>query len=831
MKLKSLLTTALAVFAAIPLAARADETNTFYTVTVDSGTYSEPVSLNSLDVTVEKPGEAAAVKSFAEASADFASGPAIFRKRGSGWMMSSIAMAQFTGEIRVEAGAFMVNTNLMTGPMALTTAPTVVVSNGASFALAATKTTCEANKLKLYNNFRLAGEGVDGFGAVANMLGNSQNYLFYGNWTLDGDAALSGNTRQRWDFAGGSGRHIYLNGHTLTAKKGVGGEYWTFCIAEAAPEDGNIVVDGINLLVQGGNRASARWAGGAENILTFTNGAMLSFYNNCVSIPWTVRFCEGTTFSSGGSNKELHRSDVGYTNNYNYLPGPVELTGSTRFLGSYPYAGFPVSKLKSGLGPLAVQKAWLSLVDPGDYLGPISVNGTAYSDSDVRAAGSGIALYSPLAYGELAAGASLTNASLRLMTDAAYHLPRMDFNVPAGTNATVSGGYASTCVSMKKTGAGALDMSAHLSVTGRLELAGGTLRFNPASAKKYYSANGGLWKCVVPQDDTATHHDFMERLNTTFYSNEVVTCCDMLKTPTYPPWQQYTSVAWGGYVWNRSPTNETWRFALSISGYSKLWIDDVFQSATDDNQAVVFCNVEMTPGPHKFLFKVNPRNYNHPGSSESTRNPDWASGTPGLMVSRTSLVSTNSEDFVFLENGSAFDNATDGGDGSVFTRDAKDVGDYTTEELERAASSSSRPVPNIACKPGTTIDLGEGNESPLFVDRFEGVTSVTNGGLKVAERWRLAAASVQDGGALRVDGKLEFADGCALEWQDLSDLPRKGVYTIAAATGGIVGLPSWKPAADANSKEKYWRLEKVTDASGVETLVFYRSVGAVIIVR
>ena len=124
------------------LVAYAAETNTYYTVTVDSGTRTAPVSLETLNVTVERPGEELMVVPFAEVWEDFAGGPAIFRKRGSGWMMSSTKMAAFTGEIRIEAGAFMVNTNLMTGPQAVATAPTVVVSNGASFALAATSSTC-----------------------------------------------------------------------------------------------------------------------------------------------------------------------------------------------------------------------------------------------------------------------------------------------------------------------------------------------------------------------------------------------------------------------------------------------------------------------------------------------------------------------------------------------------------------------------------------------------------------------------------------------------------------------------------------------------------------
>ncbi len=802
-------------------AASAAETNTFYTVTVDGGTCDAPASLDDQAVLVESAGAAAETVPFSEARARFASGPAIFRKRGAGWMMSSIGMADFTGEIRVEEGAFMVNTNLMAGPLDVAKAPTVVVSNGASFALAAVKATCETGKLRLNNAFRLAGDGVDGLGAVANLLGSNQMSLFGGAWTFDGDATLSGRSECRYDMLGEQ-RVFDLNGHTLTLRKGKSGKSWSFCIANVKVGEGDIVVDGATLLVQAGR---VRWGGDERNTLTITNGATLSFYNNTVEIPWTVKFYEGSYFSSGGSNKEAFRSDG--TNGYNRLAGPVAVYGLTTFRGAYQYAGLTVPKLLAeGPGPLKVRAAWLNLLDPGSYRGRICVDDQPWDGAAANNRHpSGLALYSPEAYGADAAGVALTNASLRLMLDEKYCLPPVAFSVPSGTNSAISGGAAgSVCASLEKFGGGTLDFDTPLSVTGRLELAEGTLRFR--ATPEYLSANGGLWKCIVPQGDTELNHDFMNQTNTSFHSNEVVTCCDMLKTPTYPPWQKFASVAWGGYVWNRSPTNETWRFAAAISGYSKLWIDDVYRVGTDDNAGVSFCNVEMTPGPHKFLFKVNPRGYAHPGSAGSVRNRDWADETLGLMVSRTSLTSTNSADFAFLENAAAAGDA--GGDGSVFTRDARDVGDFDASEL-LALQARFRPVPNLACRPGTAVDLGDGNTAPLVVDDFEGVTSVVNGGLNVAKRWRLSPEHVQGGGALACEGRLSFSAGCALEWDDLSLLPRRGVYTIATAAGGIEGMPEWRPAA--GDSRRCWRLARAQDASGRDTLTFRWSAGTVVTVR
>ena len=90
---------ALVAFSAAILPANAE---TVYTVTVDGGTRESPVLLDSVaNVTVES-GGSSSIKAFSEVYGDFSSGAAVFRKRGMGWLKSSVNMATFTGEIRVE---------------------------------------------------------------------------------------------------------------------------------------------------------------------------------------------------------------------------------------------------------------------------------------------------------------------------------------------------------------------------------------------------------------------------------------------------------------------------------------------------------------------------------------------------------------------------------------------------------------------------------------------------------------------------------------------------------------------------------------------------------
>ena len=106
MKLSKAVLVLAAMLAFLPALAVGD---TVYTVTVNGGTRESPILLDSVaNVTVES-GGSATTKAFSEVYGDFASGAGVFRKRGSGWLKSSANMATFTGEIRVEEGAFIVD--------------------------------------------------------------------------------------------------------------------------------------------------------------------------------------------------------------------------------------------------------------------------------------------------------------------------------------------------------------------------------------------------------------------------------------------------------------------------------------------------------------------------------------------------------------------------------------------------------------------------------------------------------------------------------------------------------------------------------------------------
>ena len=179
------------------MAAQADVATNVYTVVVNDGTRAAPVSIEGQQVEIY---DAEAGTTTTAEFGSFSFKPnSIFRKRGTGYMLSSLGMSSFTGEIRIEEGAFVINTNNQMGvTTAAANAPLIVVSNGASFVMSARADTCPYKMLKIYNKFRIAGDGVDGIGAICCDNTTSQtDALFYSDWTLTDDASFGTTTRSR----------------------------------------------------------------------------------------------------------------------------------------------------------------------------------------------------------------------------------------------------------------------------------------------------------------------------------------------------------------------------------------------------------------------------------------------------------------------------------------------------------------------------------------------------------------------------------------------------------------------------------------------------------
>ena len=118
------------------MAAQADVATNVYTVVVNGGTRAAPVSIEGQQVEIYD--AEADTTTTAEFGAFSFKPNSIFRKRGTGYMLSSLGMSSFTGEIRIEEGAFVISGNDQMGTTtSASVAPHVVISNGATFAVSA----------------------------------------------------------------------------------------------------------------------------------------------------------------------------------------------------------------------------------------------------------------------------------------------------------------------------------------------------------------------------------------------------------------------------------------------------------------------------------------------------------------------------------------------------------------------------------------------------------------------------------------------------------------------------------------------------------------------
>lgn len=774
------------------VAAFVAEAETVYTVTTDAGTYDAPVELDALDVTVDD-GTTVETKKFSEVYGDFSAESAVFRKRGGGWMMSSTNMANFTGEIRIEEGAFMVKTNLMTGPLNISTAPTVVVSNGASFVLAAKATDIAQDKLNLYNSFQLDGEGVDGYGAIANLLGQKQEYLFYGSWSLNGDALLCGRSSSRYDLA--SANDVNLQGHTLTVRKGVNNSAWSFVPGSwKFKTPGHIVVNGTTIQPQGGVSTTS-WDGDSSNTLTLTNSATLGNWNTRIRIPWTLIAEADSKISPSGSTGSY--CDVGLTNAYSYWHGPVVFRGKTEISVSSVRKGFTVNAPISGAGPVSVKKCWLQLTQPGsDYAGWLCATGS----SDLPA---GIALYCDGAVPPTAAGISLTNASLRLMADAVYALPKIEYNTTVSNMTFFGGRVGSTAAGFVKRGAYDLAFDAPIAVTGEMEIAEGrvTLPLNP-HAGFVFGESGPTNNAAVLAQSAAV-----------IFSNRVVHSTHLAYTAGSVG--KSNAVMWTGCLWNRGTTNVNWTFAFAMGQGTEFRFDRkeiMWDYSFYANKRALFYTLDVAPGPHFTEFRVygSQSSGGGPVAAAVLTNAVWKDAF-GIAIDKLGRGSTNCADFTEI---------ADPGDGSFIT--------VSADGSLPGVAYANPTFTALKMSSSAELDTQGGNVSLKTLDglgTFVNTSGHFTNTVSLADRWTVPASQLAGGCTLAVQGgRLEFGDACVFGVDDVQTLQIGVEYTVARADAGINRKPSLSPAFDKAS----WRLALTAD--GTELHLFHIS-GTVICIR
>ena len=410
------------------------------------------------------------------------------RKIGDGVVISSTRLSGFTGQILIEEGGFAIDDNLETGPTNGTTA-VVWVKNGASFILSGTSGTCGYGKLRITNDFHIAGDGYNGLGAIDNELNVSQNNAFpSGTWHFEADARVSGFASDtRLDL---SSLTFKMNEHRFCIKRASSSKatfpfYWTNVTAK---RPGDIIVDGGKFYPQG----TDYWVSEGATTITVTNGALFGYYNSY------IRDAELVTlkFAAGAANEWVTAGSVGASSTVlpgaikeNWWEGPVQVDGTVKMYGSTDQKGLDLRGKVSGDGEIRFASGWLHLQNPeNDFTAALSIE-PYLSSSSYSKYQRGLAVYANGALPLCCRSVAVTNSPFAALDAARFDLPAIRMHVPASTNqsmycnAAVKGG---TLAGLLKTGAGTLDYEVPFAVTGAVEVAEGTL-----------AAAGGLEAAVL----------------------------------------------------------------------------------------------------------------------------------------------------------------------------------------------------------------------------------------------------------------------------------------------------------------------------------------------
>ena len=763
-----------------------------YTVTVAAG-----ITNNLDDATVSvisEAGGAAADVAFSALSGSITTGT--FRKRGMGALRSSSGMGSFSGEARIEEGVLIIDNVGQLGPCVekSKTDPLVVVSNGASIVVAYDGLPTDESKknmLRFCGGLQIAGEGFGGIGAIRSENTQRNNYMFSSSITLNGDTLLVNDSKaaETTDKVWGveALKNCNLNGHTLTM---AGGPFRDYRMTFTNP--GHVVVaeDADFWLYS----YYQDWVGDASNTFTVKSGGRLRFdlADTCIKSPWTLVLEDGaklySTIQSTGTNSCC-------------WSGPVRLEGRIDATSNGKDCSLPLLGPISGDGELYFGRGRLHLAsDASTFSGGVR----AYSTKD--ATPPVLCLWSPKA---LPSPFVSTNANLNLSAPVAYDLPALTFHAVAGKTLTASGGAGGVAASLVKTGPGLLELVSPLAVTGGVTLAGGTLRLS-SDISPYSPAPGLIESKYIAADQT--EHDAIRpawyRDGTAMNTNRVVAFPELAeKRRDMDPgsWDEYQFVRYTGYIWNRSDEDVTWTFAVSICPQNQLYIDDQLvvshtSTATDANfwKVLLPTTITLSPGHHSFDLRLDStKGYVMAGArgSQSTNGLNWPETGLGFAIDFQGRGSLDANCYAVPSNNVL--GSVCGGDGALFTVD-------TRTRADGGADFSRASFPRLTAAPGTVLDLNAPG-CTFEVKELSGITAVSNGSLRVTEKWTLSNGDVVSGKPLEAEEGISFAPGWTLDIPDLGSIVSGKRRTLAVSESGGLTLPaSFVCGADTPGR---WHLE------------------------
>ena len=765
-----------------------------------------------------------------------------FVKRGAGVLHSCTNMVNFLGEIWIEAGAFVVRAPCECGPQTKF-AGAIRVASDASFGMNVGISLGGQNML-IRNTIFVQGEGRQGKGAVYNDSddakcgGNNMCACFHGKIVLDDDATFGGTGGKWGDAAALEG--YFLNGHTLTVTSK--GQYRT---------NGGKLYDGHVVIAKGSGQnpqSGMYFGGGTSNSVTFCeNSTWGGYHANTFSFytPWTLNLRSMKIAMSGAIATANSYWDKLNYDNWN---GPAVVEGlvtvaNTGFENTYAAYPFSLNGLVSGPGGFNVTRGWLHFSNATNaFEGPLSI------DQSDRRYIAGVGFFKRGAY-PAENDCTFTNKNGAIyVVESRTALPTIDYTVTSGwTNATVFGDGTVVAKGLVKRGAGTLDLRASVAVRGKTELLEGAIKVAPPKAEvgTLYSSVPGLYESVA---DFGTD-DLPSGFVSSWYTNGANTPTNGVtsypvfaeRSGTGGGWSTHMGVRYQGYIWNRGAEPITMSFASCFATAGELWLDGErfvgswYKTSSGGTGNCVWYylrtnTVVLTSGPHKFDFRAYNNGYGTGGARDAYAVFDDATGKEretftslGVprwpydfgLVFKSGGPSLLSADYEIPRNGLVF--GSDGGDGVLFTRDARTAAECG-DEIEQYRQSIIRggelysTFSNLTACAGTEIDM-QGGRYPLYVTDFAGSTVVKNGDVCLEGTWTVSDTDVlpTSGAFLTApQGKVIFAPGAAIRVtgnRAVRNLLRRNAKLVDA---GYEGMPTilvdpedpmsgnWKLRADAD---------------------------------
>ena len=807
-----------------------DTSNVFprYIVTVEEGT-TNYLDQAMVDVVAEYGGATQQVSFASLTETEGALTNGTFVKQGRGFLVSSTNMVTWLGEILINEGAILLDWSGELGPKN-STANAVRIANGASIGLVAH--TMKSQSMAIYNTIYLSGRGIDDLGVIFNAANCGGNYMrraFLGTLEFEGDALFRG-----WmlDF-GCDGEHR-LNGHTLTISMSSG----NYLTNGGKFRNGNLVIEKGSLYPQSG----LTFYGGDTNTLTFKSGTKFGGYHaNNLTTPWTLVLEDGTTVGFSADTDGTAPKNYWESTSYDDWEGPVNLLGKTTVTtassGAQYAVPFPIRGMLYGPGWFNVTKGWLRLSNSANcFTGPISIN------QGDRRYWAGVGFHNATAWPQ-DNWTVLTNVNgaIQLSADN-VRLPDLDVTASGGnfTNSFIFGTGSGTARSLVKRGPGLLALNAMTAVTGMTELVEGTLRLPTVDIlpDALYSDVPGLWErrvtyAPVEGDtgslDSTAYKNFQKQGIfpsgvSTSYDETTVKSTPVLANTTggSSSWPKYRFVSYDGYIWNRSPTNETWAFALGVAHRGAIAIDGnvICESIHKSNYATTTVwyylrtnVVEVAPGPHAFSVRVANTSFSTAGAKpvhdtwNDAAGVSYTTGTTsygysltwpnnfGCVFNREGLMSTNSADYAKPLNGTlsattvVSADALLGGDGYLFMRSTNNVEDCDFSNVR----VWNDEILHLKGHAGSVFDINNPGLT-VNVKTLEGVTTVTNGHLRVLESWTVDAGDVASGDMLKCYDRLLLGADAVVAVQETGHVRNspEGGWAMIEADGGITLEEGWQ---------------------------------------